>query len=249
VEDPAATPPTTINRSQRLDLDSSGAFLNMRWRTSQRLQFALDTEFSRDDHLRDYRESAVVSSLDSRRLAVTPGAVITLNNLARLHVGVGVTRLNYEDRPALDGQGNQVPGSTAAYDYTTYRLALDLIPAPRWDLRLGVLQTVRDDAYAGYYTSRERSAWMAVRRPVGQVHQWQGYLSLSDLNYATATVTGDPDGEVRSSEVLQLVGRYQRKMASAWTLFLEGGFLKSTNPDPVYAYDRDWTLVGITFRH
>lgn len=248
VEDPAATPPTTINLARRLDLDSTGAFLNMRWKASRRLQFALDTEFRRDDHRQDYRESPVVSSLDARRFMVVPGAAITLHNLARLRLAVGVTRLDYDERPSLDSQGNEVPGTTRTYDYTTYRLALDLLPAPRWDLRLGMLQTARDDTFAGYYTFKQRTAWVSVRRPVGRIHQWQGYLSLSDLNYATATVTGDPAGEVLSSEVLQFVGRYQRKVASAWTLFVEGGYQKSTNPDPVYAYDRDWSLVGITFR-
>ncbi|MCZ6650300.1 MAG: hypothetical protein O7D35_06480 [Acidobacteria bacterium] len=249
VEDPATTPPTTINLAERLDLDSAGAFLNMRWQTSRRLQFAVDSEYRRDDHRQDYRESPVVSSLDARRLAVMPGAVITLHNLARLRLAAGVTHLDYDERLALDSQGNEVPGTTRTYDYTTYRLALDLLPAPRWDLRLGLLQTARDDTFAGYYTFRQRSAWMSVRRPIGQLHLLQGYLSLGELNYATATVTGDPGGEVRSSEVLQFVGRYRRKMTSAWTLFVEGGFQKSTNPDPVYAYDRGWSLVGITFRH
>jgi len=249
VEDPAATPPTTINLSERLDVDSTGAFVNMRWKTSRRLQFSVDTEYRRDDHGQDYEDSPVVHSLDARRVAVMPGAVITLSNVARLRLAVGVTRLDYDERLAVDSLGNQVPGTTSTYDYTTYRVALDLLPAPRWDLRLGMLQTARDDSFAGYYTFQQRAAWMSVRRPVGRVHQFQGYLSLSEVDYANATINGAPDDPVRSSEILKFIGRYQRKMASSWTLFVEGGLQKNTNPDPVYAYDRDWSLVGITFRH
>jgi hypothetical protein len=248
VEDRAATPPLTRAIPDRLDADAGGAFVNFRWRVNRRLILSLDTALDRIDYVEDYLDSDVLSSLDNRRLWIEPAAQVIFAGDIRLTVAVSRSAVDYDERPARDETGQEVPGVSTSYRYTGYRLALDFHPGPRWDARLGLSGNDRDDLFAGYYGYRDLAAYAWASRPLGPKDRLQGYISVRDLDYSLATVTDSPDGERRGSEVLRGVGRYERLLSKVLTLLVEAGLQRSRNPDPLYAYDRNWSLVGIRFR-
>ena len=72
------------------------------------------------------------------------------------------------------------------------------------------------------------------------------FLSDQKQDYASATVAGDPNGETRGSETLRLSSRFDHTFHRRFGVFFQGGLQRTDNEDPVFAYDRDWSSVGIS---
>ena len=128
------------------------------------------------------------------------------------------------------------------------RLTVRVAPAKHWRLRFGLRDGDRQDAQAGYYDYRSNSSFISLdHRPAKRV-RLQLYTSRSDLDYENAAVPGDPDGELRSSSVDFYLGRFDWQFNKHLTFFTEGGSQRTDSQDPIFAYDRDWVLTGITYR-
>jgi hypothetical protein len=244
---PPTDPPATVPIADRLDFDSTGTFLNLRWKQGPKLTWSVETSWDRTDYIEDYAEKTDLDSLDSRAFTVRPGATFRVGGRTAVSFHVALSDLDYDDRPALDRIGNEVPDTRRAYRYTRYQLAVRVEPADAWHLNVGVDAGGREDTYAGYYDSETRSGYFALNRDLGRSSSLRLLAAMRDVQYDHATVTGDPADEIRSSDERRFVGRYVHSLAERLRWFVEGGVERTDSRDPVFAYDRDWVLTGIQF--
>jgi hypothetical protein len=244
---PPTDPPSTMPIPDRLDFDSSGAFLNLRWKQGPRLTWSLETSWDHTDYVEDYEHDTDLDPLDYRSLTVRPGASLRLGDLASLALRVALTDLDYDDRPALDEAGTEVPGTTRTYHYAQYQLLLQVKPAEPWSLHVALGAGGRDDEYAGYYDSVSRSGSIALGRHFGRKSQLRLVASLRDVEYDHATVSGDPADDIRGSDEQRFAGRFTRTIGEHLRWFVEGGTRQTDGRDPVFAYDRDWVITGFRY--
>ena len=78
--EPPNLPPSTIPIPERLDYDSAGLFLKLRWKQNRRFSLSLDSMFDRTDYVNDYAQLIDLSPLDYRSVRVRPGANFRVNN-------------------------------------------------------------------------------------------------------------------------------------------------------------------------
>jgi hypothetical protein len=244
---PPTDPPSTLPIPERLDFDSTGAFLNLRWKQGRRLTWSVETSWDRTDYVADYAENTDLDRLDHRSVTVRPGAAFRFGDLATLAFHLALTDLEYDDRPALDEAGAKVPGTTRTYHYAHYQLLLQVKPTELWSLNVALGAGGRDDDYAGYYDSVSRSGSVALGRYFGRKSRFRLFASLRDVEYDHATVSGDPADEVRGSDEQLYAGRFTRTIGEHLRWYVEGGTQQTDSRDPVFAYDRDWVLTGIRF--
>jgi len=244
---PPTDPPSTRPIPGRLDFDSAGAFLNLRWKQGRRVTWSVATAWDRTKYVDDYAGSTDLDPLDHRSVTIRPGTSFRFGDLATLAFHVALTDLDYDDRPALDEAGAKVPGTTRTYHYARYQLHLQVKPAEPWSLHVGLAAGGRDDDYAGYYDSVSRSGSVALGRYFGRKSRLQLTASLRDVEYDHATVSGDPTDEIRGSDERYFAGRFTRTIGEHLRWYVEGGAQQTDSRDPVFAYDRDWVLTGIRF--
>ena len=245
--EPPNLPPSTIPIPERLDYDSAGLFLKLRWKQNRRFSLSLDSMFDRTDYVNDYAELTDLSPLDYRSVRVRPGANFRVSNAVSLGMSVTLTDLDYDDRPALDADGVEVSGTSRSYRYANYRLAVNVRPTDRWSLRVGLAGGGRDDTYAGYYDYTNASAFLSVDHEFGPKSRLHVYASMFDTGYDTATVTGDPADDVLGSNEHLYMARFNRSLGKRVRWFVEGGTRQRDNQNPVFSYDKDWVLTGIHF--
>ena len=244
---PPNLPPTTIPIPERLNYDSAGAFLKLRWKQNRRFSLSLNSRFDRTDYVNDYAELTDLSPLDYRSVRVQPGASFRFSKAVSLGLSVVLTDLDYDDRLALDANGDEVSGTTRSYRYVNYQLAVSVRPADRWSLRVGLAGGGRDDTYAGYYDYANASAFLAVDHEFGLKSRLHVYASIFDTDYESATVSGDPAADVLGSSEQLYMARFDRSLGKRTRWFVEGGTRQRDNQNPVFTFDRDWFLTGIHF--
>jgi hypothetical protein len=245
--DPAFLPSSTIPIPERLNRDAAGVFFKVRWRQNRRFKFSLDSMYDQTKYVEDYAEQTALSPLDYRSLRVRPGVSFRFNDIVSLGLSVSWTDLEYDERLALDELGNAVVGTTRAYRYVGYDLALRVRPAERWSLRVGLGSLGRDDVHAGYYDYTGLSTFLAVDHEFGPRSRLHLYVSAYDTDYDTATVPGDPTDNLLGSTDQIYLARFDRSFGRRTGWFVEGGTRQRENQDPDFSYDRDWLLVGIHF--
>ncbi len=234
--------------ADRFNVDSLGTFLDIQWSVNRRVKLFLDALLERNDFVEDYEFESEVNSLDNRRLVLRPGIRITPIRYFRITLSAARSEIDYDQWLARDQDGSEAPGAKTSYQYTSYRLELDLAPAANWDARLGIVDTDRQDQYRGYYDFAGVTTFAWLQHKIGPRTRWTLYSSLGKLDYRNATVTNDPASEIRSSDFFKARGLFERDVSDHLTLFFEAGTLSTDNTDSDYSYDRDWTLVGLKFR-
>lgn len=244
---PAASP-STVSIPDRLDYDGSGLFVDAVWNQNRRLRLFLKTAFDRFDYVEDYTGTTELDPLDYRSTRVEPGISWLVSQVVRLKFSVRWTDVDYDERPALDKNGLEVPDVDREYRYGQLRLSLRVTPTDRWKIYFGVGGSDRNDTYAGYYDYGSRWSYVAVDRILRDHGRIRLYGSLRDVDYDNATVTGEPEGTVLGNDVQRLLARYERGFRERLSLFVEGGMQRTDSKDPIYAYDTDWVLTGIQFR-
>jgi len=245
---PATVPATSTPIPDRLNYDSAGAFFKLRWKQGRRLTLFVETSLDRTDFVEDYQTTTNLDSLDYEAVAIRPGAKVQVGDVATLSLFVSLTDLDYDDRPALDDSGTEVPGTQRAYEYTQYGFTVAIKPSASWKLDLGLANGGRDDTYAGYYDSFSTSGFLAIGRDLGKRNRLRLYASMREVDYDHATVTGDPlDNDIRANEDMRYAARFSHTFGERLRWFFEGGQQQSDSNDPVFAYDRDWVLTGIHY--
>ena len=246
--EPPTVPASSVPIPDRFDVNTSSAFVDLRWRPSRRVRFSVDTRIDNADYVRDYSATTGLEALDYRARTVEPEVLLALHRVLAVSLSYTITDVDYEHQPALDDLGQPVAGALRRYDYSNLRLTIRVAPSSQWRLRFGLRDGDRQDAHAGYYDYRSDSTFVSLdHRPSRRV-RLQLYTSHSDLDYENAVVPGDPNGEFRSSSVDFYLGRFDLRLNEHLSFFTEGGSQRTDSQDPVFAYDRDWLLTGITYR-
>ena len=246
--DPPTVPATMTPIPERFDSNTTGAFLDLRLRPSRRLRLFLETRLEKSNYPEDYSPTTSLEPLDNRSVTLEPGFLYRVNGLLAFQVSLALTDLDFKEKPALDGSGNEVPGTSREYRYADYRVRVRLSPTQQWRVSLGLSSSDREDTFAGYYNFDAWTSFVSMDRRVGKNTRFQAYASLRMLDYDAAVVPGDPNGEIRGNEVFRLIGRFDRKLREHVGLFVEGGTQRTDSRDPIFAYDRDWVLTGIRIR-
>jgi hypothetical protein len=244
---PATDPPSTIPIPDRLDSNTSGLFLDLRFKQNARLTWFLETSADRTAYLENYEAETDLDRLDFHALRIRPGASIGIGPLATLRVQIALTDLDYDDRPALDRSGVVVAGTTRSYRYAQYQVSLNVRPTDPWNLSLALASGGRDDTYAGYYDNVSRAGVLSVDRALGARSRLRVFATLRELDYDRATITGDPADGIRGSDERSYVARWSRRFGERLGWYVESGLQQTESEDPVFAYDRNWFLSGIRF--
>jgi hypothetical protein len=232
----------------RLDRDSTGWYANARWTHDRRLMFFLDTSFHDVGYREDYRETGL-EPLDHAVLAFEPGVSLAVGHSARVMVSYVRGAVTYDEQSALDSTGDRVEEVRRSYRSSTLRVRARIAAPERWTFHAGASTTQREDSYAGFYDYGSWSGYASVDRDLGRAGTVRLYASHFDLDFANATVTGDPEDDKRNSTVHRLLARYEREVHRSAGAFVEIGLEEADSRDPAYAYDSDWLMAGIRYRH
>lgn len=245
---PLTDPPTTVAIPDRFDADSLGAFVELNWKVQERLRLFLNTSLEEARYRESYDAGTFLHPLDYRARTLEPGLFLRVHRIVGVGLSAVLSDLEYDENPALDESGFEIPGTRRHYEYSDLRFSLRVAPAKRLNLEIGVRGGTRDDTYAGYYDFASQVRYLSIDAEPGRRSRLQLFASRRDLDYGNAVVPGSPDGEFRASDVTRLVGRYEWRFGEHLGLFGEGGAQTTDNSDPLYAYDRSWVLTGMTFR-
>jgi len=245
---PLTAPPTTLAIPDRFDADSVGGFLEFNWKVNDRVRLFLNTSLEDAHYSEDYASGTFLHPLDYRVLTLEPGLFVRVHRMVGVGVSAVLSDLEYDENPALDAGGSEIPGTTRHYEYADFSLSVRIAPSKRVNLEIGMRGGARDDTYAGYYDFDSRVSFFGLDCKPGRRSRLQLYASTRQLDYDNAVVPGSVNGDFRGSDVTRLVGRYEWRFQKRLGLFGEGGAQQTENTDPVYAYDRNWVLTGITFR-
>ncbi len=245
---PLTTPTTTLAIPDRFDADSVGGFLEVNWKVHDRVRLFLNTSLEDARYSEDYTNGTFLHPLDYRRLTLEPGLFVRVHRMVGVGISAILSDLEYDENPALDENGFEIPGTTRQYEYADFSFSVRIAPGERVNLEVGVRGGTRDDTYAGYYDFDSQVSFIALNCQPGRRSRLQLYASMRELDYENAVVPGSPNGDFRASDVTRLVGRYEWRFHKSLGLFGESGAQKTKNSDPIYAYDRSWVLTGMTFR-
>ncbi|MFQ5768858.1 MAG: hypothetical protein ACE5ID_12865, partial [Acidobacteriota bacterium] len=156
--------------------------------------------------------------------------------------------LDYDQRTALNQSGSLVPGIVSSYHYTQFRLALQMAPGRRWNARVGVTNLERVDEYNGYFDFTSKAGFASLEFRPDRRSTLSLSATASSLEYDRATVASTSSGDLRGSDLLNFTGRFERRFREHLSFFLEQGVQTSDNPDPIFAYNRNWTAAGVRIR-
>jgi hypothetical protein len=240
--------PAHVRIGDRFDRDSIAAFVNLRFKESERLRLFLDAGLEQTNYVEDYAGIAGLESLDSRSVTLEPGLSVQVHDSTRLIASVARTGLDYERQPALDAGGDPVAGRARSYDYTRYKLTLQVNPGPGWRLWFGGHATGRNDAYAGYLDYRATTSYLALDRDLGPKTKLALQASHGDLAYDNATISGESDGSTLDERERIVLARLERSLREDTRWFAEAGTRHTTSRDPDLVHDGTWLLCGVEFR-
>lgn len=233
----------------RFDSESTGAFLNARYRTSPRVLLAFDGRVDAVDYTQDYGSIPSLGSLDFRSTVLEPGIYLKVAEPLSVGLSVAFTSIDYAQQPALDASGAPAAGTTRRYGSREVRLVVAYAPDGAWGARFGHRVMDREDAHAGYYSYSASTSYLTLTRRLAATGRIEVQAIHSTLDYDHAIVPGSPDGALQGSGFSGLTARYDRAVGRAsvrW--FSEAGLQHAASHDPVYAYDRQWVMTGMEFR-
>lgn len=246
---PPSDPPTLVEIPDRFSFDSRGVFARLRVKASKRVRLTLDVDRNDNEYVTDYEPTTGLDRLDNATLAIAPGVSVRVGPTVAFRVTTSWIELDYDALPALDSAGDEIPGETREYRYLAHRLVMAVEPLPGWDLRMGLGNTDRSDESAGYYDYGAVSAYASLWKRLGERSRVGVHVSGRNLDYDSATVFGDPDTELRASDVRRYSARFERRFGDALRCFAEGGSQSTDNADPLFVYDRRWIAAGVEYRH
>lgn len=248
VVDPVAIPPATAAIPDRFSANTTGGFVDFRWRPTRSFRVLFRTQLDKTDFIEDYTSTGVLYSLDNTIVTFEPGVQYQFNGIVAVTFSVAMTTLSYDEQPALDLDGSEVAGTTREYRHAEYRVKVLISPRRSMFLTVGIRGGDRQDTYAGYYDFNARTAFVTFDQTIGRRNSVQFNASLRQVDYDRAVVPGTIEEAIRSSEVQRYVGRYKYMVHKYVGLFAEGGVLRTDNRDPIFAFDRNWILTGVEFR-
>lgn len=243
-EQPSATSGATPI-PDRLDFESAGGFLDLRWQAGRNLLFYLDAESSRRSYVNDYDEAAGLHPLDDRSVSFEPGFRARFLRAVILDFSWNRTVRRYSELPALDEDAAEVPGVRREYLYSRYQASVKIAAGAKWELLAGFRDTDRSDEHQGFYDSLGKSSVVAVGCTPAERTRLRLTASRSALDYPNAPVGTNPNGETRESDVRRLVALAEQTLPGGLTVVVQAGREESDDQDPAFVYSRRWVQAGV----
>lgn len=232
----------------RFDANTTGGFAELRWIPQRRVRLQLGAEYERRNYVNDYTAVGGLDSLDSSAWSATPRVRFLVSDAVALEAGADWSSRAYESLPAVDATGTPIAGSVRREHGIAWRLSVEARPSARWDLSAGAVAAGRQDLGSGYYDSDGTSAFVLAGLKAGMKNRIQLSVSEQTLDYAHATVANDPNAPVLGSDVLRVLGRFERTLRSSMAFTVEAGVQRTNSVDPLYAYDRDWIQTAFRYK-
>jgi len=229
----------------RLDFESTGAFLDLRWQAGKNMLLYLDAESSRRSYINDYDEATGLYPLDDRSVSFEPGIRARVLRAVIVDFSWNRTVRRYTELPALDENAAEVPGVRREYLYSRYQASVKIAAGAKWEFLAGFRGTDRSDEHQGFYDSLGRSSVVAVGCTPAERTRLRLTASRSALDYPNAPVGTNPNGETRESDVRRLVAQAEQTLAGGLTVFMQAGREESEDQDPAYVYSRRWAQAGV----
>lgn len=217
-----------------------GLKAELRMRTTP-VRYALRGEVSRYD----YKEVALLSSLDHLYYRLGATAEYDLSRLTTLGAGLAYFVRDFEDRPPRDRAGNLVPaGPDRKYKYYDFDLSLEHKVSRSWKLFLAYELLLRDDDYVGYndYT-RHRYRLRSRYRDGG--NRLELGISWWKRDYPRAFAFDDPAFPRKSYETWEAKVTGEIPLNGPWKLWTEYEYIHQNSVDPRYEYDRHQIAAGV----
>jgi len=230
----------------RFDSDTTGVFVDMRWRTHERLLFYLDSTQEWRRYVESYEP--LLDPLDDSSLSFQPGVLLDLTSWMKLDVSYSWSDRSYDELAALDATATVVPGEQRAYHDNGMSVTFGFEPLEAFSFAIGTTSSTREDLYAGYYDNSGTMTFGSFNFKAGAKTRLNAFVGLRNLEYDNATVDSTTNGDTLDSERKLFVARAEHDLADRFVVFGEAGMDKSENNDPLFTYDRTWAHAGLRFR-
>ncbi len=230
----------------RFDYVSTGAFVDMRWRTHERLLLYLDSALEQRRYVETYEP--LLDPLDDSALSFEPGVLVDLTAWMKLDISYAWTDRSYDELAALDATATEVPGEQRAYRDDGVSVTFGFEPHQAFSFAIGMTASTREDLYSGYYDNSGTMTFGSFDFEAGAKTRLNAFVARRDLEYDTATVDNTTNGDTLDSERTLVVARAEHDLADRFVVFGEAGMDKTRNRDPLFTYDRTWAHAGLRFR-
>jgi hypothetical protein len=242
-------PQLSVPIGDRLDSNALGLFTDVRYKLTPRLSLTFDGEWRSTSYAEDYAATTVLDPLDADTLQLEPGVRMRIAGPLLVSASVVHATIDYEARPALDAEGQVVPGTTREDELVEGRLVVQFAPSERWRLRAGFDHSDRTDLWAGYYDSTATRESLTYDRRLGASHSLLLRASRRSLEYERLTVEQDGAGDIRTSDEDRLFGRLTTRVNESFEWFGEVGVDRAESTDDDFTHRRDWVRAGIVIEH
>lgn len=194
---------------------------------------------------RDYEDPVVVDEYDQRYTAVGAEAEIPFGKYVDLIPSLEYQTRDYEERRALDLNGNLIAGTTREYLYNIAGVSLRTRFSRKWTMFLDYQRTEREDAYVGYYDSSEDKFGVRLRFNSDPFSARLG-VSMLNRDYANAYAFDQTLTQPRLEyQTLEFKAKGEYKLAKQFGLWLEGKYWDQDTTDSRYIYDRYQLMLGM----
>ncbi len=163
-----------------------------------------------------------------------------------------LSQRDYDDRPAADSAGADIPGSTLSYDYVGVglRLRYELSDKTTISPRINFVQ--REDNGGGFYDTDDLRVAVSLNHKPAKNQRLYMVLSYSDLEYSRANTTNiEEDSEAPSRSGWRIRVSYEQPVLQLADEHLIGFVnLQAEDFDAdlrEYQYDRYQATVGVKY--
>ena len=192
----------------------------------------------------DYEDPVVVDQYDQRYTAVGAEAEIPFGKYVDLVPSLEYQIRDFEERRALDLNGNLVTGTTREYLYNIAGLSLRTRFSRKWTMYLDYQRTEREDTYVGYYDFSEDKFGVRLRFSNDLFSARMG-LSMLNRDYPNAFAFDNTTQPSLEYQTLEVKAKGEYKLAKQLGLWLEGKYWDQDTTDSRYIYDRYQLMLGL----
>ena len=193
---------------------------------------------------RNYDDPVVVDQYDHRYIGLGGEAEIPLGKRVELIASLEHQSKDYDERRAIDLNGNLVTGTTREYLYNIGGLSLRTRFNKTWTMYLDYKHTEREDTYVGYYDSSEDKFGVRLRFKSDPVSVRLA-LHMLDRDYPNAYAFDNTTQPHLEYQTLEFKAKGEYKLARHLGLWMEAKYWDQETTDSRYAYDRYQMMLGV----
>jgi hypothetical protein len=231
---------TAADLADRYIYHRYGLKAELRVRTTP-VRYALRGEVSRYD----YKEVAVLSSLDHLYYRLGATAEYDLFPPTTFGIGLAYFVRDFEDRPPRDRAGNLVlAGPDRRYRYYDFDVSLAHEMTRDWKLYLEYSLLLRDDDFVGYndYTRHRYRLRSRHRSDLGEIDI---KLTWWERDYPRAFAFDNPAFPHKAYETWEAEVKGEMPLTGIWKLWANYEYINQNSADPRYEYNRHQIAAGV----